>query len=183
MNAESFTFVSQINWSQPTWDLFIALIFIVATFIYGISLGRDRIIVILVSLYMSLAVVNAAPFLDLLERQSQEVLSKIFVFKITGFLGIFIVLFFFLSRSALLRTIASHDERGSWWQVVLFSILHVGLLTSVILSFIPHDAITRLAPLTQQIFTGHLGRFAWIIAPIIAMILVRKKDPKKDRAM
>lgn len=175
MQANPAEFLAHINWAQPTWDLFIVLFFVVAAFLYGVSLGRDRIIVILVSLYMALAVVNTAPYLDVLEKSSQEILSKIFVFKITGFLGVFIVLFFLLSHSALLRTIAASDERGPWWQVMLFSFLHVGLLISVTLSFLPPEAVGKLAPLTQRIFTEELSRFLWVAAPIVAMILVRRK--------
>ena len=45
-------FVTNINWAAPSWDLFIILFFIVAAFLYGLSLGRNRVIVILVSIYM-----------------------------------------------------------------------------------------------------------------------------------
>jgi len=37
-------------------DLFIILFFVIAAFLYGFSLGRDRIVAILVSIYMGLAV-------------------------------------------------------------------------------------------------------------------------------
>lgn len=177
--TQANSFIANINWAQPTWDLFIILFFIVAGFLYGLSLGRDRVIVILISVYMALAVVNSAPFIG--NFQADIGIDQFFVFRISTFVVVFIVLFFMMSRSALLSTVASSDTRGSWWQVLLFSFLHVGLLVSITLSFLPPSASAHLAPLTQKIFVQDIGRFIWIIAPIAAMILIKggAADKKK----
>ncbi len=175
-------FVASIDWSKPSWDLFIILFFIVAGFLYGLSLGRDRVIVILISVYMALAVVNSAPFIG--NFQANIGIDQFFAFRISTFVVVFIVLFFMMSRSALLSTIASSDSRGSWWQVLLFSFLHVGLLISITLSFLPPSAATHLAPLTQRIFVHDISRFVWIVAPIVAMVLIKggaaEKKSSKD---
>jgi len=172
-------FVANVNWAQPSWDLFIVLFFVIAGFLYGLSLGRDRVIVILVSIYMALAVVNTAPYIGNLAADVG--LANVFVFRISAFVAVFIALFLLLARSALLQTIASADERGSWWQVMLFSFLHVGLLISIVLSFLPDGATGQLAPVTQKMFTSDTGRFLWIVGPIVAMILIKggAADKKK----
>lgn len=165
------SFVATVNWSQPSWDLFIILFFIIAGFLYGLSLGRDRIIVILVAIYMALAVVNTAPYLA---NVTTEVgISSLFAFKISAFVASFIALFFLLSRSALLSTIASSDSRGPWWQVLLFSFLHVGLLTAITLSFLPPTALDKLAPLTRALFASQSAEFLWVLAPIVAMVVIK----------
>jgi hypothetical protein len=166
-------FLSSINWAAPTWDLFIVLFFIVTVFLYGMSLGRDRIIIILVSIYMALAVVSNAPFLGKLHADIN--LNQFFAFKITTFLGLFVLLFFLLSRSALLRTFGSLAA-GTWWQVLVFSVFHVGLLVSITLSFLPADAVGHLAPLTQQMFASEGAKFLWIVAPILAMAMLKAGD-------
>ncbi|MBU0707610.1 hypothetical protein KKG41_04525 [Patescibacteria group bacterium] len=173
------SFIANIDWSQPTWDLFIILFFVIASFLYGISLGRDRILVILVSIYMALAVVNTAPYIG--DMSTTEVgVNQFFVVRISLFLGVFILLFFLLSRSALLQTIASNSEkRGNFWQIMIFSILHVGLLISITLSFLPDTSSESLSPLTQTIFTSELGRFLWIVVPIILMIMFKGSNDKK----
>jgi hypothetical protein len=167
-----------INWSQPSWDLFIILFVVIAAFLYGLSLGRDRIIVIMVSIYMALAIVNSAPFLT---NVTTITLQTPFAIKIGVFLGIFVMLFFLLSRSALLRTLAASDDRGKWWQVLLYSILHVGLLVSVTLNYLPKDAVDKLAPLTKLVFASQNARFIWILAPILAMILFGGKGSDKKK--
>ncbi len=165
--------LASVNWISPTWDLFIVLFFIVTVFLYGMSLGRDRIIVILVAIYMALAVVSNAPFLGRLQADIN--INQYFAFKVTTFLGVFILLFFLMSRSALLKTFANLAS-GSWWQVMLFSAFHVGLLVSITLSFLPPDAVNHLAPLTRQVFASETGKFVWIVMPIVGMVMLRGGD-------
>lgn len=171
--------MASIDWAHPSWDLFIVLFFIVAGFLYGLSLGRDRVIVILISIYMSLAVVSTAPFIGTL--QTQIGLEQFFAFRVSTFLLAFIVLFFLLSRSSMLSSMTAAG-RGPWWQVLLFSFLHVGLLISITLSLLPPTASANLALLTQKIFVQDIGRFVWIIAPIVALILFKGVSPDKKSA-
>ncbi len=173
VGTDLMTYLSQINWASPSWDLFIVLFFIVTVFLYGMSLGRDRIIVILVSIYMALAVVSNAPFLGNVDASVN--LGQFFAFKVTTFLGLFVLLFFLLSRSALLKTFGNLAS-GTWWQVLMFSVFHVGLLVSITLSFLPADAVNHLAPLTRQIFATDTTRFAWIVAPIVGMSLLKSES-------
>ncbi|MFA5030762.1 MAG: hypothetical protein WC495_04190 [Patescibacteria group bacterium] len=179
--SQSTSLLGTVDWSHPSWDLFIILFFVIAAFLYGLSLGRDRIIVILVSIYMSLAVATNAPFLrDIgFQQNINNTLQSLFFVKISMFLFVFILLFFLLSRSALLKTIGTSDDSGRWWHVILFSFLHVGLIISIVLSFLPPDAVNNLSPLMRQIFTSDIGRFIWIVGPILAMIVIRGKSEKK----
>lgn len=156
-----------INWANPSWDLFIILFFILAALIYGISLGRDRIIIIMVSIYMALAVVSFAPFIT--EFTATINIDENFAFRITTFFGVFIVLFFFLSQNALLRTLGQNAAQGAWYQVIIFSILQAGLLISVTLSFLPEESIGTFADITKDLFVNDTAKSIWIVAPILAM--------------
>lgn len=172
----SHAFASFVNFSAPTWDVFIMLFFVIASLLYGFALGRDRVAMLLVAIYMALAVVGNAPYLD--ELRARIVAGNLFAFQITTFLGLFLILFFFLSRSALHRTFGA-GYQGNWWQTLLFSFLHVGLLLSIVLSFLPPTALSRLLPLTRELFVSDLARFLWITLPILAMLLV--KPEKSER--
>ncbi|MFC1598027.1 hypothetical protein ACFL2M_00650 [Patescibacteria group bacterium] len=159
-----------LDLANPSWDMFVLLFFVVASLLYGISLGRDRIIVILVSIYMALAVVEALP--DFVLNIS---LNENFAFQITTFISVFVVLFFLISRSAILRTLGANSSRGKWYQTIVFSVLHVGLLLSIAMSFLPPSMLDKFAPLTQTIFTHEWAIFSWIAAPIVAMVLFGSK--------
>ncbi len=168
-------FAQSINWGAPTWDLFIWIFFIVASFLYGISLGRDRIIVIMVGLYMALAIVGNSPFL---QNFTANIQIQGFGVKFSIFVGLFILFFFLLSRSALAEALEGiKTAKGNWLQVVVFSLLHVGLLVSIILSFLPAGSVDVLSPFTQKIFNSDTARFLWLLLPVIAMILFQ--DTKK----
>lgn len=157
-----------INWFAPSWDLFIVLFFAVSALGYGFSLGRDRLIVMLVSVYMALAVVSYAPFIKSLNTEI-NIATSLFAFKISTFLSVFLIIFFFLSRSAILRSLGT-GAPGAWWQVLLFSVLHAGLLVSIVISFLSPEMQGALSEPTRQIFGSEFGRFLWITLPIFAMV-------------
>lgn len=165
------SYFQSLNWSNPSWDVFIFLFFLVGSLLYGLSLGRDRIIVILVSIYMALAVVSNTPILNAINFSLK--INENYVMTITYFVGVFIVLFFMLSRSALLRTIGGGGS-GAWWQTILYSILQVGLLISITLSFLPKEMTQGLTEVTRQVFMSDVGRSAWILLPIVVMAFAPK---------
>lgn len=164
-------YLAQVNWATPSWDIFILLFFIVGSILYGLALGRDRIVVILIAIYISIAVVTNTPMLTSLPGQLN--LNNT-VFQIAFFVALFIVLFFLLSRSTLLKTISGHGTPGSWWQTTVFSILQVGLLISVTLSLLPKELTQGLSEVTKGVFLTEQGRSAWMVLPILIMIFAPK---------
>lgn len=173
-------FISGVNFQKPTWDLVIIVFFLIAAFVYGLSLGRERIIIVLISIYMAFAVISAAPWFKSFAWESLGD-NRAFIFPAAIFFASFIFIFYCLSRSPLLSALGQSQAPGEWWQVILFSILHVGLLTGITLSFLPPVAYGELAPLTKQLFTGSQTLFYWIMAPILALLLIRLKKQQKDR--
>lgn len=170
--AGATSMLATINWSKPTWDLFIALSFLLIAFLYGLSLGRDRIMVIMVSIYMALAVIKSAP--------EAIVIKNVGAIQISAFVGLFLLLFFLLSRSALHKSISFSEAKGPWWQSLVFSVLHVGLLISVILSFLPKEAVVKnLSTTTQNLFVHSPAPFLWVIAPILVMLLTKGKSGER----
>ncbi|MCC6214444.1 MAG: hypothetical protein IT376_06220, partial [Polyangiaceae bacterium] len=73
---------------------------------------------------------------------------------------------------------------GSWWQTMIFSVLQVGLLISIALSFLPSELLNNFMDITRQIFTSYWGKSAWLILPLIMMALMpktsRRSDPDED---
>ncbi|MDO8463336.1 MAG: hypothetical protein Q7S96_03655 [bacterium] len=166
------------NFASPTWDLFIILFFIVFSLLYGVSLGRDRILAIIVAIYMALAVVYTVPwFHEMSGTTVQLEVGSSFVFRVTVFLGVLLFIFFLLSRSAMSWAVGGTD--GPFVQTFLFSILHVGLLVSVTLSFLPAVITQQFAPITRTVFLTDIARSCWIILPILTMVLAKR--PREER--
>lgn len=165
---------SQFDWLQPSWDLFIIVFFLLASLVYGFALGRDRIVIMLMSIYMSVAVVQSVPYIH--EFNANISFNDNFALRISVFLGIFILLFFFLSQSALIKTLGGNASQGKFLQVIVFSFLQTGLLISVSLSFFPQDVSQWISPLTNNLFLSDIARTIWIVLPILAMAVLGKKD-------
>lgn len=176
MNAVSY--VGNVNFENPTWDLFIVIFFVVATLLYGLSLGTSRIAAILFSTYTAYAIVLSVPFFR--DVKSAEVgLNQFFVANISVFVGMFVILFLLISRSAITKSLSPSEDRGSWWRILLFSILQVGLLISIILSFLPESSINQLQPMTRDVFASPTGSFGWMVAPIIMLAVFARKKKKR----
>ncbi|MFA5021533.1 MAG: hypothetical protein WC508_00415 [Patescibacteria group bacterium] len=170
-----FSFLG-INWVTPTWDLIILLFLIISVLIYSFTLGRDRIVAILISTYLALAVTTNLPFMDKLAAWLNQ--THIFGYQISAFLIVFAVLFLMLSRSTLTQMISNLS--GSWWQVIILSLLQVGLLISIILSFLPPSVSNSLSDFTKIIFTSELGKFCWIVLPILALVFFQRRANRFD---
>lgn len=169
-------FLGGINWSIPSWDLFIGLFFIIAVVLYGLALGRDRILVILLSIYIALAITSNLPFIT--ERTAEKFgFGTVFVLKIVVFSAAVVFLFFLFSKIGFF---SSFTQTASIFHVGMFSVLHVGLLISIILSFLPETAIETLASFTRTLFISDLAKFLWILAPIVAMFLVKKSSGETE---
>lgn len=170
--SSSMGFITNINWASPSWDLFIILLFFVGAFLYGLSLGRDRILVILTSIYMALAIVNTAPYLTTTELGIN--INGGSFFKVTVFLGIFLILFFLVSRSAV--SSFAGDSRGRWWHSIVFSFFHIGLMLSIVLKYLPNDILNNISEPMRYYLISDPARFFWLVAPIVVMALTGGKD-------
>jgi hypothetical protein len=164
------------------WDLFIILIFLIAVLVYGFFLGRNRMIVLLLSSYFSLAIIQVLPWSRLASLRwlgiGEEPSASL---KILIFLGAILLFYFLIPRSVLSSTLRIR-KRGSasWLQLFILSIAQVGLLIMVILSFLPTEAVVNLGSWIKKIFIGPAAQFVWITFPILAMVLMRRKRKVED---
>lgn len=164
------------------WDLFIVLIFLAAVLIYGFFLGRNRMIVLLLASYFSLAIVKVMPWsrlasfgwLGIEESPSSSL-------RILIFLGIILLLYFLIPRSVLSSSLRIRKRgNASWTQIFIISVVQVGFLAMVILSFLPPAAIGDLGSVVKKIFIGPEAEFVWLAVPILAVVLMRRKrEPGK----
>ncbi|MDD3887176.1 MAG: hypothetical protein PHN19_00170 [Patescibacteria group bacterium] len=167
-----------VNWSLPSWDLFIIIFFVLAILIYGMSLGRERVLAVLVSVYISLAITTNLPFIN--EKMSMKFgLGPVFVLQILSFFGCIAGIFFLLSRVGALSGFVG---KPSIPVIALFSVLQVGLIISCVLSFLPPTALAYLSSMVRFAFASDIGRFLWILAPMGALYLIREKEPTTPEA-
>lgn len=164
--------LSNINWTVPTWDLFILIFFVSVGVLFAFTLGKARVLFVLLSLYVGLAIASSLPFITK-ETSSKFHLGSVAALKIVVFIVCVVVLFILFSRMGAL---SSFSGKINPLVILLFSFLQVGLLISILLSFLPVDTISSFAPITKKLFTTNVARLSWMLIPIVAMVLIKKKE-------
>ena len=162
--------LSYFNPASPTWDIFLILLFVIATFLYGITLGRAKIVVQIVASYMTMALLAAAPFLDKLEARTP---LNHTIFYLTAFLTVFVLLCLLLSKSAFHQHLS--EGRGSWADVLVLSLVQVGFLASIVLSSMSGWALGSFSGLAKIVFVKEPAQFIWTVLPIGALVVIRGK--------
>ena len=169
--GEASNMLAGLNWAAPTWDLFILLFFVAAGVLYGLTLGRARVLFVLMSLYIGLAISTNLPFIN--EESSQRLgFGSVAFLQIAVFLVCMVGLFLLFARAGALSTFSSD---AGIVQIIVFSFLQVGLLISTVLSFLPETALASLGPFTKTLFATDNARFLWMLAPLVAMFFMKKK--------
>ena len=164
--------IQNINWAVPTWDLFIVLVIGIAVLVYGFTLGRDKIMALMVSIYISLALTSYSPLLEVATKAGINIFN-VFVVRLVLFWGLFILLSILFSKSILNEAL---EKRGPWWHLFLFNLLHVGLLMSITLSFFPVESLNSLSIVTKQVFISDVAVAFWLLAPIVFLGILRSRE-------
>ena len=158
------------GWHLPS-DVVFLVTFALLGFGYGVAIGRDRAMVILLSLYVAFCVVTNTP---LISRMSVAFgFGRVPALQVCWFLGLFILLFLVLWSSAVLRNLAR--DRGPWWQAGVFGLLECGFLTSCVFFLAPADWIGHLPGLFQAVFLQDVARSVWFLLPLIGLAVFGRK--------
>lgn len=164
------------------WDIFIVLIFLIAVFVYGFFLGRNRMIILLLSSYFSFSIMQVFPWSRLMSLSwlgiGEDPSASL---KILIFVAVILLFYFLIPRSILSSTLRIRKRgNASWIQLFILSVVQIGLLAMVILSFLPVDNILNIGPVVKKVFVGPEAQFVWVILPILAITLMRRKRKAED---
>lgn len=156
------------------WDLAIILGIIAVFLLYAFTLGRDKLMLLLISVYVSLAVVSSIPYLDVFS--ARFAVQGTFAVRISTFLAVFLILFFLISHITLVRSLAPPKYQRPHWHVLVFGLLTAGLFVSSALVFLPQELLIWISPRTYQLFLADAARTVWVILPLIAMTIFRNNE-------
>lgn len=151
----------------PTWDLFILIFFAVMT-IYGMLLGKSKILGILVNIYIALAVTEVAGelvynFLSNFSLISANLTASLFGTKVL-ILVLVTGLLVFKSETSGLDTGSSL----STIQTAIYGFLTAGLILASAFSFM--SAAQRMGLDSNFAFWVYQYRAIWVTAPVVLMI-------------
>lgn len=157
--------------SNPTWDILTLLFFFAAVFTYGLMVGRNKTIVLLLASYPA-ALINE--YLSQYPEKFLDNLNIAQLFFLRSFTFFILVLFIFwiLNKSGFSRKSIS-KKTG---QVLFLSFLSVGLWANIIFGYALSLSaeVIKLAPISKLLFSSNPAHIIWLILPIAALYWLSK---------
>jgi len=151
-------------------DLGLVVVLLVLSLFYTFILGRQRVFLILISIYVALGVLAYTPVIG---RVSDVILSPS---KQIYFAAGFFILFFLLARGVLGQIFHQGGRVSGWWTTFFLAFLQLCLITSIVFSFLPKDSLDFFSPFLQTVFLNEWARFGWLFLPIFVMAALAKKE-------
>lgn len=148
-----------------------ALLAVVALVLYGMSVGRTRALVSLLAIYVAYVLTVLFPFQSWL---SARVTAQ---YQTWAIVALFIVLY-----AAVFLILSNSVRRGrltigeiSLWQVAIISVVQIGLLAAICVSFIPQETgQSVLGPLCKW-FGSRYALWIWAAASLAILPALRTR--------
>lgn len=163
--------VSSISLTNPSWDLFVLLAFLVGVYFYLFRYGKDKAFMVLLSSYVSLTLVERLP---LLKSATGLKLTENFTNKTAIFLAGIFVLSWIFSHSDF-TSIFRHGSKKAWFQTLVVSFLQIGFIISVVISFLPIADARDLSLFLKMAFVDDVAQCFWMISPFFAILLIKER--------
>jgi hypothetical protein len=161
--------------ATPTWDVIVIAVFFIAAFFYAMIAGKNRVVLGIVVSYFTFALWQVLPIGSLVKDIGE---GESFALKITLFFALFFFTFVLSAKSSVVPGFKIKKENfGVLAKTFLFAFLQVGFFLNMIFSFLPQKGKFEISPISKFLFYSEYSSLAWVALPIIAIILLRRKDP------
>lgn len=151
--------------------LFIAMVFIVLV-IYGLSVGRTKALVSLLSIFVAYTLTVLFPFLDALALRLNGQVRP--VSAVLLFLAFYVLVFLLLSHSSMKHRMTLGEI--SIFQVVLISAVQIGLLASITTSLVPPQLAGRAFGSLLPFIAGQRTLWLWAAASVAILPFLRTRQ-------
>lgn len=150
--------------SSFTQDVTLLIVVVLASFIFGVFIGRSRLISVLISAYISVAVISVVPVAYLSDYN----------YQVIAFLALLIILV--LSGRKMFEVSISGVGSGFMWRVFLLSFLEVILVASIVISFLPAKiALGYVSPSSYVYLASQEAKLIWMVAPLVFLLFIQKR--------
>jgi hypothetical protein len=138
---------------------FLALVFLL---VWGLSVGRTKSVISLLSMYVAYGITITFPYFDKLSLNNDWARAILFIIAFAVVLVIF-------SISFLRKRLSSGEF--NLFGVLLITLLQIGLLAAILIQLMPADLAGRYLGSLAKFFTGQ-AFFGWFVAPLPALLVM-----------
>ena len=162
--------LASVNFNITSWELIILLFLIGGGFLLGILIGKNKIFLMLLGSYISSAILSVVPIKKMFPNFFIQ--EENFVVLIILYLVLIGIVYFIFSRAS-----KKARNRGFWsiFQIFFYALFLVGIVLSMVFSFLPKDLISQFSSLTLNIFNTSFARTLWFVIPLIFIGIFRRK--------
>lgn len=160
-----------IDFTTLNWDLFVLFIFIAGTGAYMFRFGKDKAFIMLLSSYISFALVSR---IDLWESVLNISAGDSFFDALLVFIVFTAAVFFILTHSSF-TSIFDRGSRKVWFDTLVIGFLQIGLFISMAISFLSPLENSSLSIFLKSVFVEDGSQFFWFTAPLLAIFLLKRK--------
>jgi len=145
-------------------DFTLLLVVTLLSFVFGMFIGRYKLITILINIYVAFALISVVP-------------GKLFddyTLKITAFFVVVLALTIVSKR--LFEIYISGSGSGFLWRVFVMSFFEVLMLLSISLSIIPKKvALGYVSASSYDYIASDMALLVWMVAPLVFMFMIHKR--------
>lgn len=170
---KNFEFAGNLGkFLEPNPYFFAVLFLLVVIFIYGISGGRGKMLLLLISLYPAIILIKFFPYKEELIKNFN--IDQSFFLDIGLFLAAIFLINFLFSHSPLRILLIRERDRKSWLQILILSIFILGIVVTFINLFLPENFIKFNHPLVRY-FNNEKAFFWWVFSALVSLAFLKKK--------
>lgn len=145
-------------------DVTLFLVVAFLSFVYGMFIGRYKLITVLINIYVSIAIIGAVP-----EKYFPDYSTKLIVFLI------FLIALTIISKR-LFEIYISGSGSGFLWRVFAMSFLEVMMLLSVVIAIVPQKvALQYVSASSYEYLASDSARLFWLVIPLAFMFVIHKR--------
>lgn len=147
-----------------TQDISLLIVIALLSFVFGMFIGRYKLITILINIYVAFAITMVVP-----NKYFSDYLYEL-IFFLAG------VIILTLISKRLFEIYISGSGSGFLWRVFAMSFLEVVFLISIVVSIIPKKIVLGyISPTAYQYLASENARLAWMVIPLAFMFFIHKR--------
>src|SRR6266498_4349053 len=145
-------------------------------FLYGMSVGKTRALISLLAIYVAFELTNLFPYLNQLIKIIPWQIEP-YMLQTILFLTLYLLIFIILNKSSLQNRLSSGEI--SFWQVLLISVLQIGLLAATVASFAPAKVTREMLRQFYPFFATQTALFLWSVGSLAILPIFIKGKRRK----
>ena len=163
--------ISKFNFNFGPSGLF-AVLGLIFLLLYSLSLGRTRVLISLLGIYIAYAIMSVFPYLGRL-HDFIKISPELYITRVGLFLFVYVIVFAILNNSLVKGRLTL--KVASFLSVSIVSVMQLCLLITIITNIVPVSALKISGSLSylSEYFSTNDALFYWFLAPIVVVSFMR----------